>query len=82
MISRDNHRKGRRESGPFHDAPTLQKEVEKWLMYTWSSYSKEAHAGLAEIYVSDERFRSYYESRVKGRAEFLRDSILVYLGYK
>ncbi|MCA0983730.1 MerR family transcriptional regulator [Halobacillus yeomjeoni] len=64
------------------EADELAGKHKKWLMYNWSSYSKEAHAGLAEMYVSDERFRSFYESRVKGGAEFLRDSILVYLGYK
>lgn len=51
-----------------------------WLMYSWSSYSKEAHAGLAEMYVADERFIAYYDKSVKGGAEFLRDAILIYLG--
>ena len=53
-----------------------------WLMYSWSSYSKEAHAGLAEMYVADERFTAYYDKKVKGGAEFLRDAILIYLGMK
>ncbi len=51
-----------------------------WLMYSWSSYSKEAHVGLAEMYVADERFAAYYDKSVKGGAKFLRDAILIYLG--
>lgn len=54
----------------------------KWLMYTWTSYSKEAHAGLAEMYVADERFTAYYDEHVAGGAEFLRDAVLVYTGRK
>ncbi|RDW21236.1 MerR family transcriptional regulator [Oceanobacillus chungangensis] len=54
----------------------------EWLMYSWPSYSKEAHAGLAEMYVADERFTAYYDKQVKGGTEFLRDAILNYLGMK
>jgi len=52
----------------------------KWLSYTWASYSKEAHAGLAQMYVDDERFTAYYDKVKPGAAEFLRDAILVYTG--
>ncbi|MBP2079093.1 MerR family transcriptional regulator [Oceanobacillus polygoni] len=52
----------------------------QWLMYSWSSYSKEAHAGLAEMYVADERFTAFYDKVAEGATEFLRDSILIYLG--
>ncbi|WP_195988249.1 MerR family transcriptional regulator [Clostridium sp. D53t1_180928_C8] len=54
----------------------------KWLLYTWSSYTKEAHAGLAEMYVYDERFKEYYDKEQDGLAEFLRDSILFYTGIR
>ena len=54
----------------------------KWLLYTWSSYTKEAHAGLAEMYVYDERFKEYYDKEQDGLAEFLRDSILFYTGMR
>ena len=47
----------------------------KWLTYTWKEYSKEAHMGLAQMYVDDERFTAYYDSRVKGCAAFLRDAV-------
>lgn len=52
----------------------------QWLSYTWDSYSKEAHAGLAEMYVADERFAAYYNEKQPGGAEFLRDAILIYTG--
>lgn len=50
----------------------------KWLTYTWGSYSKEAHAGLANMYVNDERFKEYYDKHKPGLAEFLRDAVLIY----
>ncbi|MCX8131495.1 MAG: TipAS antibiotic-recognition domain-containing protein [Clostridia bacterium] len=52
----------------------------KWLTYYWSEYSKEAHAGLAQMYVDDERFRAYYDKIQPGTAVFLRDAILVFTG--
>ncbi|GAB2546330.1 MerR family transcriptional regulator [Gracilibacillus alcaliphilus] len=54
----------------------------EWLMYSWSEYSKEAHAGLAEMYVTDERFTAYYDKHVKDGTVFLRDAILIYTGKK
>lgn len=51
----------------------------KWLGFYWPSYSKEAHAGLAEMYVADERFTAYYDDNaVEGAAQFLRDAIVAY----
>jgi DNA-binding transcriptional MerR regulator len=52
----------------------------KWLTYFWSEYSKEAHAGLAQMYVDDPRFTAYYDEKQPGTAEFLRDAILIYTG--
>ena len=52
----------------------------KWLGFTWAKYTKEAHVGLAQMYVYDERFKEYYDKIVIGAAEFLRDAILVYTG--
>lgn len=51
----------------------------QWLTYYWSEYNKEAHAGLAQMYVDDERFKAYYEKQ-PGMAEFLRDAIHIYTG--
>lgn len=56
-------------------AADLHKE---WLTYYWAEYSSEAHAGLAQMYVADERFKAYYDKEQSGTAEFLRDAILIY----
>ena len=48
----------------------------KWLGYTWSFYSKEAHRNLGEMYVQDERFKKYYDDNRAGMAEFLRDALV------
>ncbi|MDS0526260.1 MerR family transcriptional regulator [Clostridium sp. SHJSY1] len=53
-----------------------------WLEFYWNKYSSEAHAGLAQMYVDDERFRKYYDKDEPGMAEFLRDTILIYTGMK
>jgi len=50
----------------------------QWLGIYWDSYSKEAHAGIAQMYVDDERFKAYYDKKQPGTAEFLRDAILIY----
>ena len=54
----------------------------QWLCYTWNSYSKEAHAGVAQMYVDDPRFTAYYDEKLPGAAEFLRDAVFVYTGMK
>ena len=50
----------------------------EWLGFTWPTYSKQAHRGLAEMYVADERFTAYYDGEVPGCARFLRDAIAHY----
>jgi len=50
----------------------------KWICYYWDSYTKKAHAGLAQMYVDDERFKAYYDKDQPGLAEFLRDAIIIY----
>ncbi|WP_338470624.1 MerR family transcriptional regulator [Niallia sp. XMNu-256] len=52
----------------------------KWLMFHWKDYSKKAHAGLAQMYVDDERFTAYYDKIEPGAAQFLRDAIHFYTG--
>jgi len=54
----------------------------KWLTYYWSEYSKEAHAGIAQMYVDDERFTAYYDKDQPGMAAFLRDAVFIYTGMK
>ncbi|MFC3420085.1 MerR family transcriptional regulator [Salinicoccus hispanicus] len=60
----------------YEQAAVLHRE---WLMYTWTTYSKDAHRGLAETYVGDERFRKYYDDIAPGAAQFLRDAIVEYM---
>jgi Predicted transcriptional regulators len=52
----------------------------QWLCFFWETYSKEAHAGIAQMYVDDERFTAYYDKDQPGTAVLLRDAILVYTG--
>jgi DNA-binding transcriptional MerR regulator len=54
----------------------------QWLCSYWSSYSKEAHAGVAQMYVDDPRFTAYYDKEQPGLAAFLRDAVLIYTGVK
>ncbi|WP_226534891.1 MerR family transcriptional regulator [Fictibacillus halophilus] len=54
----------------------------QWLTFYWNEYSNEAHAGLAQMYVDDERFTAYYDKDQPGTAKFLRDAIYIYTGMK
>lgn len=53
----------------------------QWLLHYWDSYSPEAHAGLAQMYVDDERFTAYYDQNQPGTAAFLRDAIYIFTGH-
>lgn len=58
-----------------------QKAVElhrQWLSYFWDGYTKEAHAGLGQMYVEDQRFKAFYDQEQPGTAEFFRDAIKIY----
>ena len=54
----------------------------RWLSFYWDSYTKEAHAGVAQMYVDDERFTAYYDNKQPGTAAFLRDAVHIYTGMK
>lgn len=54
----------------------------KWLGFTWNFYNEEAHAGLVQMYIDDERFTAHYEEKVQGSALFLRDAVLYMLKQK
>jgi len=49
----------------------------RWLTMYWPDgmYTTEAHKGLADGYVADERFQKYYEAVAPGATQFLRDAI-------
>lgn len=50
----------------------------QWLSFTWPAYEPQAHAGLAEMYVADDRFATYYEKAGAGAAQYLKDAIVAY----
>lgn len=52
----------------------------QWLCRFWPDgmYTADAHRGMAEMYVADERFKAYYEAFGEGAAAFLRDAIIAY----
>lgn len=60
------------ESEAGKEIAFLHKE---WLSFTWKSYHAQAHIGLAQMYVADERFKKYYDEEVEGCAEFLSNAI-------
>ena len=49
----------------------------KCLQMYWPDgmYTPEAHKGLADGYVTDERFKAYYDEVMPGATQFLRDAI-------
>ncbi|SHF19394.1 MerR family transcriptional regulator [Alkalibacter saccharofermentans] len=49
----------------------------KWLCFYWGSYNKEAHMGVAQMYVDDPRFTNYYDKIAVGCAAFLRDVVFI-----
>lgn len=70
-----------KQGDPFSELAQKAADLHKrWLMFYWNEYSKEAHAGLGQMYVDDERFKAYYDEKQPGTAEFLRDAILIYTG--
>jgi len=62
------------------EARRLVETHKAWLMHFWTGYSPEAHTGLADMCVADERFAAYYDQRVKGGAAFLREAIRRWAG--
>ena len=50
----------------------------KWLSFYWDHYSKEAHRGVAQMYVDDPRFTAYYDAVAPGCAVFLRDAVRIF----
>lgn len=61
------------------DAVRMAALHKEWLSLYWPSYSKEAHAGLCDMYTADPRFASYYDRGTPGKAVFLRNAIHAWL---
>lgn len=47
----------------------------EWLGMTWKEYTEEAHKGIANMYIADERFKQYYDRKVTGCAKLLEQAI-------
>jgi DNA-binding transcriptional MerR regulator len=70
-----------KEGDPAGDlAQKAAKLHREWLTMCWGHYDSDAHAGLAQMYVDDERFKVYYEQDKPGMVEFMRDAIHIYTG--
>lgn len=62
-----------------NEAKSVYEKHKEWLSFSWPTYSAEAHIGLAEMYVADERFAKYYNDRGgKDIVKTLRDIIVRY----
>lgn len=58
-------------------AQTIYQLHRHWLSYTWPTYSAEAHRGLVELYLADQRFANYYDQQAGiGATQILHDSIV------
>lgn len=64
------------------DTPEAKEVYElhkKWLLYSWPNYSAEAHKGLVQMYMADERFAKYYNNRAKKEVvSLLHDAVVKY----
>jgi len=44
-------------------AKRIYQEHKSWLEFTWPNYTKEAHRGLVDMYMEDNRFAKYYDDK-------------------
>lgn len=61
------------------EAVEIAKLHKKWLSYTWTEYNSKMHLGLVDSYLTDKKFRAYYDKNVKGCAEYLRIAVRNYI---
>ena len=52
----------------------------QWRCMFWGdgAYTREAHRGMGEMDVADQRFKAYYDTVQDGAAEFFRDALNIY----
>jgi len=52
----------------------------EWLCHHWPDglYNAQIHRNMAEMYLADERFKSYYEAIASGCTQLLHDAIYLY----
>lgn len=52
---------------------------QEWIKFFWKSYTPQAHLGLCQMYLYDERFYAYYEKIAPKAADFLYEAMKIYL---
>ncbi|MBD2847546.1 MerR family transcriptional regulator [Paenibacillus sp. IB182496] len=68
-----------RTGDPASEQAQRAAELHKqWLSFYWPTYTKEAHAGVAQMYVDDPRFTAHYDAKQPGTAVFLRDAVRIF----
>lgn len=71
----DNEQKYGKEVREKYGDKTVNASNQKMLNMT-----EEQYAGLAQMYLDDERFTAFYDKKQPGMAVFLRDAIFIYTG--
>ena len=64
------------------NAPEMRKIAkmhQEWITMAWGTYNEDAHFQLVDLYVQDDRFKSYYDKYQDGLAQLLRDAVQAYL---
>ena len=46
-------------------ASQIYQEHKQWLEFTWPKYNPEAHRGLVDMYLADDRFAKYYNDKAQ-----------------
>ncbi|WP_119325376.1 MerR family transcriptional regulator [Companilactobacillus musae] len=46
-------------------AEKIYQEHRDWLKYMWPKYNKQAHRGLVDMYINDDRFTKYYDQKAQ-----------------
>lgn len=60
-------------------AEKIYQEHRDWLKFTWPKYTKQAHRGLVDMYVNDERFANYYNQKARQQVvQLLHDVVYQY----
>lgn len=65
---------------PSITAETIFKNHQQWLTAAWGSYSLDAHLGIAELYLADDRFATYYTKKAGSWAAANLVAVIHYYG--
>ena len=60
------------------EAQTLVKELKNYITENYYTCTKEILAGLGQMYIADERFKTNIDKNGNGTAEFVSEAIKVY----